>query len=322
MSSLTLADLIVRGVPLTSREAATLTLAVAGEWERQRMQRGPVSLPATAAIALHSDGHVTFLIAPPATGHDDAAALSALFGELLGIERPRHQAWHASPGRELLATGDRLAPLELPSASLDGFRSALQRFADDEPDTLPAVFRRAASVLQMPADSGAPNVATALSRSTDRRQAPETVAELRRTIRGFEQQVFEGRARGCSPTCLPTRLPTRLPPAAVAAAVALLVLVGLGVTSVTGRSHILRSQAALTEPPARPTRGGVEPAAASTLPQPPVIGVPATASSSAAPLHVRISRQHGRRAVEPRRAPVVASFPGGTRAIAWMSRSQ
>jgi hypothetical protein len=316
MASLTLADLI-REVPLTSREAATLTLAVGGEWERQRLLHGPVSLPATAAISLHSDGQVRFLIVPPATSHDDASALSALFGELLGIERPRHQAWRGHRGQELLATADRPAPLDLSSSSLDSFRAALLRFADDDPDTLPALFRRAARAMQTVDDDGT-NVGSPFRRGAERRHAPETVAELRRTIRGFEQQIFEGQARAGSPM--------RLQPSVVAAAAALLVLVGLGLTSVSGRSDIRRSQAEQTQPPVPPTGAAAGPAAASAPPpQAPFIlrpvKAPAKASPPVAPVRATSTSRHRRRADQPSRTPAVAAFPGGTRTITWMSRT-
>ena len=45
MNQLSLADLLKQRVPLAPREAATLTLAVAREWDRLRTLRGPVALP-------------------------------------------------------------------------------------------------------------------------------------------------------------------------------------------------------------------------------------------------------------------------------------
>src|SRR4051794_10000456 len=66
-----LADLIARRVPLMPREAATLTLAVAREWDRQRALHGPIALPHIGAIELTDHGSIVFLLLPPVTSDDD-----------------------------------------------------------------------------------------------------------------------------------------------------------------------------------------------------------------------------------------------------------
>jgi hypothetical protein len=158
MTQISLADLIVRRVPLAPREAATLTLAVAREWHRQRSLYGPVALPDIAAIRLKASGEIAFLVTPRTGADDEPGTLSTLFARLLGDEA------------------------ELPRPLID--------FTDDDPATLRAIFWRYASETRMERRSRRP---TRERRPPvhERRAAGETVMVLRRSIRSLERQVFE-----------------------------------------------------------------------------------------------------------------------------------
>ena len=148
MNQLSLADLMMQRVPLAPREAATLTLAVAREWDRQRTLRGPVALPDIGAITLHSGGEISFLIMPPASGSNDAAPLAALLGQLLGIDKAERLR-RPIPGGLLVLIAGRLGQTELPSATPEGFRAALTRFAADDPALLSGIFWRVATASRL-----------------------------------------------------------------------------------------------------------------------------------------------------------------------------
>lgn len=188
MSRVNLADLANGRVPLAPRDAATLTLAVAHEWDRQRELHGPTSLPQLAAIELTATGAVAFLVNTPTDGDShDAAMLSRLLTQLLGIEDdgPRYPL----PGGLLITISGRLGDLDLPSATPEGFRTALARFADDTPHALRSLYWR--TVTARSRSGHRVRKAAAPKRQHERRASSAQVNELRRSIRKLEQRIFE-----------------------------------------------------------------------------------------------------------------------------------
>src|SRR4026208_1300267 len=96
MTHLTIADVVLRRVPLTAREAVTLTLAVAREWDRQRAIHGPVSLPGIDLICLHDTGAVSFPVTPGSTGA--TSSLASLLSRLLGTGETESSGYGAALG--------------------------------------------------------------------------------------------------------------------------------------------------------------------------------------------------------------------------------
>jgi hypothetical protein len=284
---------------ITPREAATLTLAVAHEWDRQRAVHGPIGLPDVAGIDLTERGDVVFLVQAPVGPRDDESCLSDFLGALLRLD--------GDPRRRL------------PSAASEDFRATLARFADDDAETLRRLYWRCVSrrgQRQSRRKTAVPKVTR-----RERRASPEQIAELRRSVRALERRVFEYEYRR---TRLRTSLiqpgevtPTRV---AVAAAVILLILAG----AFTSHSDPTMSAAVAS--------GGTPAimAEASAEPRPAIsekVSAPEVAPPDA-PLHAAMAprsvpaRRHtprpAKRAV-PRRSPI-AAIAGGTRGIAWLQR--
>src|SRR4051812_37121503 len=92
MNRLRLRDMIAHRIALSPREAATLTLAVAREWDRRREVYAATILPDARAIVLHRNGEITFLTVTCAQPIDESVALSRLFSRLLGMDDGR-LAW-------------------------------------------------------------------------------------------------------------------------------------------------------------------------------------------------------------------------------------
>ena len=311
-SRVNLADLLVRRVSLNPREAATLTLAVAREWDRQRTLHGPIALPEIAGIELTDSGTVVFLVVPPINSADDARALAELLGRLLGLdeERPRR----AIPGGLLITMTGRLGHLELPSATLSGFQAALGRFADEDPDALRALYWRAASRRRIPRSVATP---ATRQRRRERRRVNAQVSELRRSLRALGQRAFEADPRPQTPRLL--RKGSRYVGGAIAA-------VMLAVLTTGG---LILTQSAPSAPVSAQTRQAPLQRALATDAQRPVASAPlapiphAPRRISAAAANDTRSRQAvARRA---RNAPVrdssfSRSSAGGTRGIAWLIR--
>jgi len=306
-SRVNLADLLLRRVALNPREAATLTLAVAREWDRQRSLHGPIALPDMAGIELTDSGRVVFLVVPPANASDNARALAELLGQLLGVDDEPHQA---IPGGLLITMSGRLGHLELPSATISGFQTALGRFADDDPDALRVVYWRTASRRRVPG----PAAATAeRQRRRERRRVNPQISELRRSLRSLEQKVFEVDLAQRSP-----RLVQRGARYAggVAAAILLAVMATGGLVINQSRSE---EPAPVTVARQVPIAAPVQAPAAQPTPQPPR----ATSRTTAPAVKyagARPAATHQRRTAPVRDAAFVRSSAGGTRGIAWLIR--
>ena len=184
MAQLSFADLIVRRVPLTAAEAASLTLAAA--------EQGPV--PDVCEISLSSTGVVTFS-SPAAATADEAVRLASLLHQLLRLDEPDgdERRWRI-PGGLLVVLARTMRQMDLPALNATDFKEALVRFgARREPGMLAAIFWRAARMRgpnrpRAAASSASP--ATSRRRAERRSQGPAP-AELRRWLRQTEREVFQ-----------------------------------------------------------------------------------------------------------------------------------
>jgi hypothetical protein len=303
---LTLADVIVRRVPMAPKEAATVTLAVAREWDRRRALHGPLALPDVAGIELTERGEVSFLILPPPGTVNEAAALAALLARLLGIDRdsPRPPI----PGGLLIAISGRLGNLNLPSATPEGFRAALARFADEDDATMRSVYWRSVTT----ARSGGRQRRVGPAR-IERRAMAEQVSELRRGIRALEQRVFETEHR--RPAGLIPLAPTRR---TITAGLAVLAVTAVLTTSamVFGPEVATVDSAntlpAVAERPATPSvEKAITPVAAP-------VRAPRTTSHKVRVRNRSASLQPSTSL--PVKSPPRHAFAGGTRGIAWLGR--
>jgi len=205
MTHVTIADVILRSVPLTAREAVTLTLAVAREWDRQRAIHGPVSLPEDNSIQLHKSGDVSFAVAPGSSSASNT--LGALLGRLLGTDEIESSRHGAALGVVVKAPGAAGAS-EVPTVPDDSFRSVLAQFAEaDCTGVVATVVERATKI---PAEQIAkvPPRARAYA-GPERRRQPRIVAELRLDIREMERELFALRSTP-KPTPLPSTQSRRL----------------------------------------------------------------------------------------------------------------
>jgi hypothetical protein len=336
MNQLSLADLVVQQEPLAPREAVTLTLAVAREWDRQRALRGPVALPEIGAIALRSGGEISFLVMPPASGTSDAAALAALLGKLLGIDGA-DTVRRPIPGGLLIIMAGRLGQTELPSATTKGFCAALARFADDDPALLSGIFWRAATRSRFAATrrrgDGRDHFVP------ERRCQPPAISVLRREIRALEQRVFESQHQLTPTTERRARTTYRRPKvmASVAAACTVLIL-ALGLMMIEVRPPV--AVRTLAEPPAVGNRlasaadSEITGRVGRVLSDPPLI-TPPRSTPADAESRTRVIRSKPRTAARqrsgppstqaphaPRKSRPAALFPGGTRTIAWLGSSR
>jgi len=313
-----LADLVARRVPLLPREAATLTLAVAREWDRQRTLHGPIALPHVGAIELTDAGTIVFLLLPRGSGVISAAALSELLKCLLGIHDREAEAsaddratpHQRIPGGLLIMMSGRLGSMELPSNTPAGFREALARFADDTPTALRAVYWRGVTARSRESRSAC-RVKSSVRRP-ERRATVEQVNELRRCIRTLERHAFE---RVRKPWGGAIRV------AMVAALIA--VAVGIGLLA----SRVQPSQPSALDVDARPVL---------TQPADRPLAVPGAQAQPQSSGHSAVRRRDvraGERSVPVRRQAVrdtraaneqqerrqnVAGVAGGTRGIAWL----
>ena len=225
-----LADIIHIRHLLAPREAATLTLAIGREWDRQRARHGAGALPAIAHIELNDAGEISFAentTDPPVHG---ALTLSAILGHLLGLDEQDAPAQHI-PGGLLITIAGRLGPLELPSSREDGFRSALLRFADDDPAVLVRVFDRIVQARTAAGPEAAQSRGSKIRRGPERRRQPPAVAALRRAVRELERQTFESRIAGTrlgrnAPAVRTIGINRRSTRAVVASTAALLLVLG------------------------------------------------------------------------------------------------
>ena len=191
MRHVTIADVILRRVPLTAREAVTLTLAVAREWDRQRAGHDPVSLPEDDGIQLHETGAVSFLVTPGSSSATNTLGL--LLGRLLGTDETESLRHGAALGVIVKAPGAAGAA-EVPTVPDDSFRSVLARFGESDcAAVVAAIVKR---MVNPPAELTA-DVAPTRARGyqgPERRRQPRIVAELRLDIRDLERELFAFRS--------------------------------------------------------------------------------------------------------------------------------
>jgi len=283
---------------ITPREAATLTLAVAHEWDRQRAVHGPLALPDLAGIALTERGDVVFLVQARAGADDDESCLSDFLGALLRVGGdPRPQ---------------------LPAAASESFRATLARFADDDAETLRTLYWRCVTRREHRYPRRKAAVAKVIRR--ERRASPEQIAELRRSVRALEQRVFRYEYRR---TQLRTSLvrPGDITAARFAVAAAVLLLILAGAFTIHSDATVPGDLVASGAAPAIMAEASAEPRAVpqkiSTL----------DVAPSAAPLDAAVPRtsraKHHAPKTATRTAPArspMATIAGGTRGIAWLQR--
>jgi hypothetical protein len=305
MAHLSLADLTLQRVALTPREAVAVTLAVAREWDRQRSLRGPVALPDVSAIRLHRTGDVSFAVIALGGTQDEARALSMLLGKLLAIDEPGAPR-RPIPGGLMLTLAGRVGQVALPTATAEGFRAALLRFTDENPETLVALYQRAAAsplartARPKPAERRRP-------RFGERRATPEQLHELRRSVRTLEEQVFTLKGKG------PARPPRRWLAAAGAVAAVLVLLAWAAPARVTREIPPLvpatRVAASTDTRPTVRTASASAHAPTATAPAPALRSRPARTAARTPPARPAASTS--------RRPAPHDVFAGGVRGITW-----
>jgi hypothetical protein len=306
-----LAEVISHRQLVSPREAATLTLAVGREWDRRRARHGDGRLPDASQIELSDTGEISFADNVGDGSMSADATLSGLLGQLLGVdeqEAPGHQV----PGGLLITIAGRLGPMELPSSREDGFRSALLRFADDDPGVLARVFDR---IQTAHADRGPETLQfrnAKVRRGPERRRQPPAVAALRRAVRELERQNFEARVANARARTVPAAGNATGRRGTIVLATATAALVISAATLLPGM---------VSKPVPRPVPVVTQVETPATLVQPSAKAVPAitpvrehrpTVKSATAPtVRARVSA--------PRKSTSQAhvTFAGGSRAITW-----
>ena len=314
-----LADVITYRHLLSPREAATLTLAIGREWDRERARHGDRGLPDTTHIELNDTGDISFTQLAPDSPVHGTLTLSAILGHLLGLDEQDAPPQHV-PGGLLITIAGRLGPMELPSAREDGFRSALLRFADDDPAVLVRVFDRIVMAREATGAEAAQSRSAKVRRGPERRRQPPAIAALRRSVRELERQTFEARngrtrvgRRG--PAAIPVRRRAFIAVAASTGAL-LLAVVGFLLGSVSMRTPTSTQQ--FTQIPDAPPPV-IQPVVTTPQPVTPVrksvVGAKRTASARVVPARApQQVRNQGRK--KPATPPHV-TFAGGSRGIAW-----
>jgi hypothetical protein len=321
MARVTLGDVILRHVQLSAREAVTLILAVAKEWDRQCPPNASATLPATDAIQLHETGVVSFLVTPrtsSAQSDTTSESLSSLLGRLLGTDEA--DALH--PRAALAVTQPAGAPA-VPAVPDESFRSVLSRFADDDfAGTVASIFARTVQAVEEHPLGVTP---ARVHAGPERRRQPRIVAELRLDIRELERELFALRAT--STPFPPLREPAgrrtivRVAIAAAAACVvALLTLVAIERNPMrAGRDAVNELSAGRATDNATPAAPSVAPRDASVVEGTELRAVRPDRPSIGAP-----PRRARHRQVTPAttRAPKrpAATFAGGARSIDWLQR--
>ena len=316
---LTLGDVIAQRHLLSPREAAALTLAVGREWDRQRARQGNCPLPDPAHIQLTSTGDICFAQLSSDTPADSNLTLSALLGHFLGLDEQRAPG-HQIPGGLLITIAGRLGPMDLPSAQEDGFRSALRRFADDDPGVLAQVFDRVSQALAAERREAGTGASDTVRRGPDRRRQPPVVATLRRAVRDLERQTFEAKIapRTGAPAALHAG-PRHTTVAAMTAAAALILSVAgffVGAASSPGSTSAPRFEPVTTATPLAETPTL---ASASTVPRVANV-VSRVTPASTTRRHIASTIDRSRPRVQPAKkadGKQTTPFVGGSRAITW-----
>jgi hypothetical protein len=330
---LSLADLVAYEVPLTPREAASLTLAVAEHWDCWSAHHERVrSLPSKNAILLHQSGTVSFVPHAPAGDEDYGAALSSLLSALLGLDEDADDekpfVYPAALRRAVAHAGG--------LAGADALRTALMRFASADPVVLRSVFWRAVRVIQAgPAESMPMSFEERRNARprTERRRRGMAVSDLRREIRLLEQEIYESRPHAAD---VPAAARIARPKLAIGiAAVCSLVVVTISLAR-TVFAPDARQDSATAEQldTPLPARAMTTPTVSTPTVAPAVLQVSTPAASTSTPAHRPLhsprlaakSRVPARRITTapvppPARRPPTAPFAGGTRGVAWSTRS-
>jgi hypothetical protein len=266
-------------------------------------------------MELNDNGEISFPDSADAAPADGPGSLSGLLGQLLGIDEHEAPRQHV-PGGLLMTIAGRVGSVELPSSREDGFRSALLRFADEDPGVLLRVFDRIVTARKFDADANTQSAGSAskVRRGPERRRQPAAVAALRRAVRDLERQTFETRAVNTRARVAPVDLGSRHLGLAVAAAagLALVVSVATLITGVTSRPVPTYRAPLITEmamPPAV-----VQPAETPKSVDRTPTKRQATRTESAAVL--RSPRTRATRPKPPAN-PAHVTFAGGSRAITW-----
>jgi hypothetical protein len=322
MIRVTLSDVIHRRVALTAREAVTLILAVAKEWDRQRALKRDVSLPAVGAIQLDETGNVFFLVTPGTPNGQSKPSgetLSSLLGRLLGTDEagtphPYAASLAAAPG----------GSADIPAVPDESFRSVLTRFADDDYARIVAsVVARTKAAEAQSLDAPPARVRHA---GPERRRQPRIVAELRLDIRQLERELFALRAASTRTPPVPPRTARRVTMRVMLGGAAACALALLTIFAIEGNPLRAERSAAVGELPRSYASSDrvMTPVAISPMPAPietsPVADV---AKSSAArtdrPASTtqRRHRQITPSATRSQKRPA-ATFAGGARSIDWL----
>jgi hypothetical protein len=307
MTHVTLADVILRRVPLTAREAVTLTLAVAREWDRQRAVQGPGALPDVACIQLRDTGAVSFQDSAGSTSATNT--LGSLLGRLLGTDETESSRHGAALGVMLKASGA-AGTTEVPTVPDDSFRSVLARFAEAD------CARVVAAVVERTVNIPAEQMVAVTSRARgyagpERRRQPRIVAELRLDIRELERELFALRSTP-KPAPVPSAKSRRMAVASFAVAGAACVLALLMVLPAQRNPAPVATgdpKSALSAPV------DVQLDSAATteqrLAKPAAERTPVSARR-VKPAHSRVS------STTPARAQARPTFAGGARSITWL----
>lgn len=307
MTHVTIADVLLRRVTLTAREAVTLTLAVAREWDRQRAIHGPVSLPDDGSIQLHKNGDVFVLVRPGSSFATNT--LGALLGRLLGTDEIESSRNGAALGVVVKAPGAPGAS-DVPTVPDDSFRSVLAQFAEaDCAGVVATVVERAANVLAEQITKATPRRRT--HTGPERRRQPRIVAELRLDIREMERELFALRSTP-KPAPLPSSKSRRLVVASFALTGAACVLALLSFLPAERNAVVSTNDETKS---AVSSQADVE--LGSTAKTEERIAKPAVERASisarrAKPAHSRVA------ATTPARAHARPTFAGGSRSITWM----
>jgi hypothetical protein len=241
MPHLSFADIIRERVPLTPSEAVALTLAVADVLDARRVFADDLPVPPDEGLLLSSTGEISVATVEGLTDEDETTCLAALLRRLLQLDDSATLDRRGRvPGALLVLLSRALQQIDLPSPGRDEFRRALARFvAVDEraAAALAAIFWRAAAARPAVTGKRAPQLLlpeVTETASADRRNRGASRAELRRSLRDLERELFERPARAALDSVLPSARRNPQPRAAIAGA-----LVGATIAAVLTSSGLL-----------------------------------------------------------------------------------
>ncbi|HUR33777.1 MAG TPA: hypothetical protein VM032_08265 [Vicinamibacterales bacterium] len=254
-STLTLAELLDRGVEFTSADAVALVQSLLAGPETDTSQRSQVPL-SLETVAIDDSGAVRSLEGAASSVVEVAHILQALI---------RH-AGDRVPGGIRYAVGRALLEVEAPPFETRAeFASALARFEnDDRRERIARLYRRAIA-----ASGGEHSAADVHSPVEDRRRRQPTAAELRRHLRESDLRLYEANQRAGTST------PPR--PARLSGPIAACMLAGVALVAAGEMTHSRRPMPSATAIATTPA-----PLTATAAPD----GTSPTASASVAPAAV------------------------------------